>query len=44
MRVTNINTNTGGTKIAYIRANRSHIMCMKMLTISPAFMILNRSI
>ena len=30
-------SSSGGTRMAYIRASRSHTMCMKTATISPAF-------
>jgi CHAT domain-containing protein len=37
MMPTNTNTNTGGTRMAYIRASRSQAICMKTATIKPAF-------
>jgi hypothetical protein len=36
--------NSGGTKIAYIKASRSQSMCMKTATISPAFNNMNTMI
>src|SRR6266511_44356 len=37
MMPTNTNTNTGGTRMAYIRASRSQAICIKTATIKPAF-------
>src|SRR6266849_1361687 len=42
MMPTKTNTNTGGTRMAYVRASRSQAICMKTATIKPAFKIMNR--